>query len=95
MDYQEQQKNNEEAFLKAISLVRPDIANLMQVIDMTGIDPEILIQVTYALERIVGLGGTRYGNVVVQIENGTVTFVRGDASRKLNIPALKLPVDSP
>jgi len=86
-NYEQQQKNNEEAFRKGVQIMRPDLYVLMQQLDQSGVDFTILLQVIYALERIAH--GTQYGNVTIYIENGIVTFVRGDESKKLNIPVVK------
>lgn len=94
MDYQQEKEQNEKAFNTMLIALRPDLASLSQALDLTGVDAEILRQTVYALERIVGIGGTNYGNVIIQIENGVVTFIRGEASRKLNLSVLKAPVDS-
>lgn len=87
MDYQEQKEHNEELFKKGAQLVRPDIYHLMEVLDTTHIDYTILVQVLYFLERIAT--GTRYGEVRVFIENGIATFVRGEESKKINVPVIK------
>lgn len=87
MDYQQQQQQNEEAFRKGVQIMRPDLYVLMQQLDQSQVDFTILLQVIYALERIAN--GTRYGNVAISVENGTVTFVRGEESKKLNTPVLK------
>ncbi len=87
MDYQQQQQQNEEAFRKGVQIMRPDLYVLMQQLDQSGVDFTILLQVIYALERIAN--GTKYGNVTIYVENGTVTFVRGEESKKLNTSVLK------
>lgn len=86
-DYQKQKEHNEELFRKGAQMVRPDIFHLMEVLDTTHIDYTILVQVLYFLEKIAT--GTRYGEVRLFIENGVVTFVKGDESKKLNIPIIK------
>jgi hypothetical protein len=87
MDYEQQQKTNEEAFRKGVQIMRPDLYVLMQTLDATGVDFTIVLQLIYALERVAT--GSKYGNVTAYIENGTCTFVRGEESKKINVPVLK------
>ncbi len=85
MDYQEQQKQNEEAFRKGLQIMRPDLFHLMGALDNSGLDYMILIYFILALERVVD--GTGYGNVTTFVENKIITFIKGDESRKINLPA--------
>lgn len=87
LTYQEETTKNEEAFKKLVHDIRPDIWALMDIIDQTSINPFVLWKVAYALNNIAM--GTKYGNVVVEVENGTVRFVRGLMADKVNEPLIK------
>ncbi len=86
-EYEEQKAHNEANFRKAMQIVRPDLLMLMDLLDSSRVDFMILVHVLYALERLAT--GTKYGEVRVFVENGTVTFVRGEESKKINLPILK------
>lgn len=87
MDYQEQVKKNEEAFNELLKVARPEIHLLMQTIDETGINPFVVWKVIVAMHNIAQ--DTKYGNVVVEIEDNTVRFVRGQHANKVNEPLIK------
>ena len=80
--YQEEVLHNEESFKIMLKNFRPDIFVLMDLIDSTGLNPYILFHVMKHLNNIAL--GTKYGNVLISIENGVVTFVRGEEATKLN-----------
>src|SRR3954466_12561931 len=90
-DYQEQKARNEEAFMQLLKSSRPDIWVLMDIVDQTGINPFVLWKVGYAMSNIAN--STNYGQIVVEIENGTVRFVRGISADKLNEPLIKKQAD--
>lgn len=87
LTYQEENKLNEDAFKQIVHDIRPDIWALMDIIDQTGVNPFVLWKVIYALSNIAN--STKYGNVIIEIENGTVRFVRGQAADKVNEPLIK------
>ena len=87
LDYEAQQKKNEEAFGQIVKSVRPDIYALMNIIDQTHVNAFVLWKVAYALNNIAT--STNYGNVLIEIENGTVRFVRGQSADKVNEPVIK------
>jgi hypothetical protein len=87
LTYDEESAKNEEQFKQIVKSVRPDIWLLMDIVDQTGINPFVLWRVAYALNNIATT--TKYGNVVVEIENGTVRFVRGQSADKVNEPLIK------
>jgi hypothetical protein len=80
--YQEEVFQNEESFRIMLKNIRPDIFVLMDLIDNTGLNPYIVFHIMKHLNNIAI--GTKYGSVLVSIENGVVTFVRGEESTKLN-----------
>jgi hypothetical protein len=82
LDYYEQQKQNEFAFKEMLKSVRPELFVLMDILDQTSINPLVVWKVIRQLNNIAL--GTGYGQVVVQIENGKCTFIRGEDSDKVN-----------
>jgi len=90
-DYDREQKNNMEVFLKMLKDVRPDIWVLTDLLDKTKINYYIIFQIIRHLNNIAM--GNKYGNVTVQIENGIVTFVRGEESSKINESLIKEPIE--
>jgi len=74
--------HNEETFKVLMKNLRPDIFVLMDLLDSTDLNPYIIFHVIKHLNNIVM--GTKYGNVLVSVENGIVTFVRGEEATKLN-----------
>lgn len=81
-DYYAVSKYNEDSFKELLKHFRGDIFVLMDLLDETGINPYVIFQVIRHLNSINM--GNKYGTVTVQIENGVVTFVRGEESTKLN-----------
>lgn len=90
-DYNEEQKNNMNVFLKMLKDVRPDIWVLMDLLDRTKVNYYVIFQIIRHLNNI-GIGN-KYGTVTVQIENGVVTFVRGEESSKINEKLIAEPVE--
>ena len=80
--HSEQIIHNEQSFLVVMKNFRPDIYVLMDLLDNTGINSYIIFHVIKHLNNI--LLGTKYGNVTISIEDGIVTFVRGEETTKLN-----------
>ena len=91
MTYDNEQKNNLEVFLKMLKDVRPDIWVLMDLLDKTKINYYIIFQIIRHLNNIAM--GNKYGNVTIQIENGVVTFVRGEESSRINEKLIIEPLD--
>jgi hypothetical protein len=81
-EYAKEVANNEYVFKELVRVVRPDIYVLMDILDKTRINTLMLFQVIRSANSIAM--GSQYGKVVVQIENGVVTFVHGEESKKLN-----------
>jgi hypothetical protein len=80
-----------EVFLKMLKDVRPDVWVLTDLLDRTKINYYVLFQIIRHLNNI-GMGN-KYGNVTIQIENGVVTFVRGEESSKINEQLIKTPLN--
>lgn len=81
-EYAKEVANNEYVFKELVRVVRPDIYVLMDILDKTRINTLMLFQVIRSANSIAM--GSKYGKVIVQIENGVVTFVHGEESKKLN-----------
>jgi hypothetical protein len=82
MDYAEQVRSNEFVFENMVKTVRPDIWLLMDLLDETGVNYLILVK---ALRHIYNIaGGSKFGNVTIEIQNGICTFVRGEESDRVN-----------
>lgn len=86
LDYYEQQERNDEKFREAFKAVRPDIWALMDVIDKTELNWTVLWKVAYALHHIAT--DTKYGQVIIEVEDNVVRFVRGVHANKLNEPLI-------
>lgn len=82
LDYYEQQRQNEFAFKEMLKSVRPELFVLMDILDQTSINPLVVWKVIRQLNNIAL--GTGYGQVTVHIENGKVTFIRGEDSDRVN-----------
>ena len=89
MDYNEQQKINEEQFKEIIKATRPDIWAIMDTLDKTHVNWKVIWKIIYAIHNISE--NTKYGQVNVLIENNIVRFIRGEHADKLNEPVLLLP----
>lgn len=87
LTYQEETSKNEEAFKKLVHDIRPDIWALMDIIDQTEVNPFVLWKVAYALSNIATT--TKYGNVVIEVEDSIVRFIRGQSNSKVNEPLIK------
>lgn len=83
MDYQQQQTVNIDAFRELIKHARPEIFMIMNLLDDLNVNPSIIFKYIYHLHDV---GQNGYGSVNTQIENGIVTFIRGEKSDRLNEP---------
>ncbi len=80
-DYYEQMKRNEEVFMRQIKQVKPEWFVLLDLLEKTGVNPLILWKLVRHLSNIAN--GSKYGNITISVENGVVTFVRGEESDRL------------
>lgn len=85
--YQEETQHNEDIFKNILRNIRPDLFVLMDLLDNTGINYYVVFQIIRQLNNIAM--GNKYGTVTAHIENGVVTFVRGEESVKLNENLIK------
>lgn len=84
--YQEELQNNEQIFKEFVRRGRPDIYVLMELLDQTGVNSNVLLKVIRQIHELAV--GTGYGKVTVEMENKTVTFVDGLERDRLQEPAL-------
>ncbi len=80
-DYYEQMHRNEETFKRLARNIRPEWYVLIDLLEVTGINPLILLKVMRQLVNLAS--GTGYGTVTISMENKVATFVRGEESDKL------------
>lgn len=86
MDYQQQLKQNESVFKDMVKTVRPDIWLLMNLLDESNSNYLVLI---HTLRHLINIAtGTKYGEVNIQVQNGIVTFVKGEENSRINEPIL-------
>jgi hypothetical protein len=86
-DYQKEKDNNEWIFKNMLKDIRPELYVLMDLLDTTGISPLIVFKILRQLNNIAM--GTKYGNVVIEVQNGVVTFIRGEESDRVNESIVK------
>jgi len=92
MDYEKEKKNNEEKFMVVLQATRPDLWAIANLIDTTNVNWKVLWKVAYHLENISSR--TKYGKVVVEIEDNVVRFVRSDVADRVNEPLLLVTEDA-
>lgn len=80
--YQEQTKANEEVFNEVLKKTHPELWALKNVIDETHINWSILWRVAQALGNLAS--DTRYGQVIIEVEDNVVRFIRGVHASKVN-----------
>ena len=84
--YQDEVDNNEQIFKEIVRRGRPDIFVLMQLLDDTGVNYNVVLKVIRQVHDLAS--GTGYGKVTVEMENKTVTFVDGLERDRLQESAL-------
>lgn len=85
-DYYAQQARNEHAFREMLKNVKPELYVLFDLLEETGVNWFVVIKIIRQLNNIAI--GNRYGTVSVHIENGKVTFVKGEESDRVNEPLI-------
>lgn len=86
MDYDKQNEANQNLFAQVVKDTRPDLWALMDIIDNTSVNWSVLWRTAQALHNLAS--DTKYGQVVIEVENNTVRFVRGVHSSKVNEPLI-------
>ena len=87
LTYTDESAKNEDAFKKLVHDIRPDIWSLLTIIDETKVNSFVIYKIILALHNVATT--TKYGNVVVEVEDGTVRFIRGQSNFKINEPLIK------
>uniref|UniRef100_A0A6M3LBS2 Uncharacterized protein n=1 Tax=viral metagenome TaxID=1070528 RepID=A0A6M3LBS2_9ZZZZ len=87
LTYQEETAKNEASFKQMVHNIRPEIWALMDIIDQTGINAFVVWKIIYAMNNVAM--DTKYGNVVIEVENNVVKFIRGNHNTKVNEPIIK------
>lgn len=85
-EYDIEVENNTRVFSDLVKQVRPDIWLIMDLLDQTKVNHRALWKAIRQINNIAI--GTGYGQVHIVIENGVITFIRGEEADKLNEPAL-------
>ena len=86
MDFDKEEEQNEQIFIDLVKRVRPDIYVFMDLLDSTGVNSLVLLKVMRQIHNVAT--GNKYGKVTIEIDNGTVTFVRGEESDRVQEPAI-------
>lgn len=86
IDYQTEQDNNRRIFEEILKTARPELYVLMDLLDTTGVNVNVLFKVMRHLNNIAT--GNRYGKVTIEVDNGVATFIRGEESDRLQEPVL-------
>ena len=85
--YQDQLNSNEEAFLKTLQQVLPELHIIAVQLRQTSVNPATLFAIIRHMAEIAQ--GTGYGQIVVDIQEGEVKIVRGMHQTKVNERVLK------
>lgn len=81
-EYEKEKENNERVFNEMVQRVRPEIFVLMDLLDATGVNPFILYKVIRQLHNLAI--GSKWGQVVVLVNNGKAVKVEGVDTEKMN-----------
>lgn len=87
LTYQEETDNNEKIFKELVKRVRPDLYVILDLLDETGINVLILLKYMRQLNNIAV--GNGYGEIITEIVDKNVTFIRGVESDRLQIPVIE------
>ncbi len=85
-NFENQTKNNEAVFKGLIQKMRPDIFALITVMDEEGVNYAVIFHMIHALIKLAT--GTGYGKVILELENGVVTFIDGIERKRINEAAI-------
>jgi len=80
--YERESQNNVRVFSDIIKQTRPEIYVLMDLLEKTKINHLVLFQVIRHLHNLTM--GSKYGKVTVEVQDGIVSFVRGEEATKMN-----------
>ena len=82
LTYQEEKTNNERIFNEMVQKMRPEIFVLMDLLDVTGVNPFILYKTIRQLHNLAI--GSGWGEVSILVNNGKVGRVAGTDTEKMN-----------
>jgi hypothetical protein len=86
-DYEIQSQANRAVFWSLVQKTMPDFYVLLKEIEDSEVDTFLLTKIARALGLLAR--GTKYGKVVITVENGIATFVYGEEANRVNLPVLK------
>lgn len=86
LNYYEQQSKNEFSFREMLKRVKPDLYVMFDILETTGVNWLVVMKVIRAINNLAT--GNGYGNVTITMENGKVTFIRGEESDRVNEMAI-------
>lgn len=87
--FQIEQINNERKFIEMLKNVRGDLFVLMDVLDETKISWFPIVKIIRALYMISKEGGGEgWGQVIIEISNNKILFIRGIDTARLDEPLI-------
>jgi hypothetical protein len=84
--YNEEQKQNLQAFYGLLRNSRPDLLELIEAIDSTGANPRVLCRIARHLENLCNF--TLWGELKCIVNNGDVVLVSNTNTEKCLEPAV-------
>jgi len=78
-----QKMNNDELFMKALAVADPSLWRIKQSLLATGINAELLPTIIETIAHVYNDNG--WGDIVISMENGLITYVSGRSQRRLNV----------
>ena len=81
-----EQENNQRKFIEMMKLAQPEMYVLWDVIQQTGVNWFVLVKIIRQLNNIAL--GSGWGDIVVQVQGGTVLFVNGIDKDRVNEPLI-------
>lgn len=72
---------NVQMFRQLLKIARPDIHAYMELVDATGVNVRVINSVVRNIANLAN--GTKFGKVIIEMENGQITFVKGEESDRL------------
>lgn len=92
--YQEEEEHNRRVFMESLKRVDPNLYVLKDMLDKTGLNPYVLLQVMRKLYSL--MMGDRWGTLKVILQAGVVKYIEAIDITKVEEPLIKgQPIDSP
>lgn len=79
-------QHNYQLFMDVLKTARPDIYGFMMMYDNMPMNLKALYAVMKHVNKIYN--GTKYGTVTLNIENGNVTFIKGEEADRIQERAI-------